>query len=99
MSNTTYSPYQATKVVNGWIADLGVEKELPPQMLYTYVGKGYIKSFVGEDGKKKVTNEDLKNWFDNKYAPKNLFKKDETVTETVVDENQMTIDEIDTVEA
>lgn len=90
----TYSPYKATKLVNGWIADLGVEKTLPPQMLYTYVNKAYIKS-VEVDGKKVVTEEQLRDWFDNKYAPKNLLNV--TVEAETVEENpnQMTIDEVE----
>jgi len=61
MSNTM-TPYKAAREVNTQLAELGIEKELPPQMLYTYVTKGYIKS-VEVDGKKRVTAEALAEWF------------------------------------
>lgn len=90
MGNTTFSPYKATTVVNGWIAEAGVDKKLPPQMLYTYVNKGYIASTV-VNGKKVVTVEALRTWFTEKYAPKNLgLKKDEDTVE--VDPNQLSLD-------
>jgi hypothetical protein len=86
---TSMSPYAATKLVNAWIADLGVDKKLPPQMLYTYVKKNYIPS-VEVDGKKQVTEVDLKTWFETKYAVKNLGRP---ATETVeVDENQLELE-------
>lgn len=86
---TSMSPYAATKIVNSWIADLGVDKKLPPQMLYTYVKKNYIPS-VEVDGKKLVTEADLKTWFETKYAVKNLGRP---ATETVeVDENQLELE-------
>lgn len=72
MSEQTMTPYAAAKLVNAWIADKGVDKKVPPQMLYTYVGKGYIEAVVGEDGKKRTTETALRTWFDEKYAPKNL---------------------------
>jgi len=86
----TYSPYQAHKIVNKWIADKGFEKKVPPQMLYTYVGKGYIES-VEVDGKKRVTVEQLSEWF-VRYERKNLVR---VTDETVVDENQLTIDDVE----
>lgn len=79
MSNTTtqtiptYSPYQCAKAVNEQLAEAGVDKTLPPQMFYTYVNKQYIKSFVDESGKKRVTHEALAEWF-VKYCTKNQIK-------------------------
>jgi hypothetical protein len=61
MTNTM-TPYAAAKQVNNQLAELGIEKVLPPQMIYTYVTKGYIKS-VTVDGKKRVTAEALATWF------------------------------------
>lgn len=89
MSTTTLSPYQAAGVVNTWLKDLEIEKKLPPQMFYTYTKKAYIKSeLVG--GKVKVSREDLRDWFDNKYIPKN--HPDKVVKPSEVDENQLTLD-------
>jgi hypothetical protein len=64
MSDTTntMTPYAAATLINAQLKEMGFEKKLPPQMLYTYVGKGYIKS-VEVDGKKRVTNEALATWF------------------------------------
>lgn len=89
MSDTAYSPYKATNLVNTWIAEAGVEKKLPPQMLYTYVKKGYIASETTEAGKQVVTEGALRTWFDTKYAPKNLGVK---VESDEVDPNQLTLD-------
>jgi hypothetical protein len=88
MTTTTLSPYQSAGVVNTWLKDLGLEKKLPPQMFYTYTNKGYIKSEKVE-GKTKVTREDLRDWFDNKYIPKNHPDK---VVKSEVDENQLELD-------
>ena len=85
---TTYSPYKAPTLVNGWIKELGVEKELPPQMIYTYTKKGYIESVTGEDGKRTVTEEALRTWF-TKYANKNLIKVETVET---VDPNQLALE-------
>jgi len=85
---STMSPYKAANLVNGWIAEAGVDKKLPPQMIYTYVNKGYIASLEVE-GKKVVTEEAVRTWFTEKYAPKNLGVKVETVE---VDPNQLTLD-------
>lgn len=70
MSTTTLSPYHAAGVVNTWLKDLGVDKKLPPQMFYNYTKKAYIKSQLVE-GKVKIERDDLRDWFDNKYVPKN----------------------------
>ena len=85
MTNTTaptYSPYLAAKKVNAQLKEMGITKTLPPQMLYNYVGKGYIKSVV-VDGKKRVTDEALAEWF-VKYVAK-LQGKTVTVTVTEAD--------------
>jgi hypothetical protein len=66
---TTYSPYKCASLVNEMFVQKKVEKVLPPQMFYTYVKKGYIKSFE-KDGKKFVTHSELTNWF-VKYCTKN----------------------------
>ena len=88
---TTMSPYKAANLVNGWIAEAGIEKKLPPQMIYTYVKKGYIASVETEDGKKVVTEEAVRTWFNEKYAPKNLGVKNEAET-VEVDPNQLALE-------
>lgn len=84
------SPYAATKIVNEWIKNEGIEKTLPPQMIYTYTKKGYIPSVTDESGKRTVTVDALKTWFDEKYGPKNLGLK-KVETEEVVDEDQLNL--------
>jgi len=83
ITEPTMTPYAAAKLVNQQLADMGVEKVLPPQMLYTYVNKGYIKS-VEVGGKKKVTHQALADWFAG-YV--NKTTKATTTIEIVADED------------
>lgn len=57
------SPYKAAKLVNKWLVDEGINKILPPQMFYTYVGKGYIKST-----NRLVDESDLRDWYQGYLA-------------------------------
>jgi hypothetical protein len=66
----TYSPYQCAKAVNEMFAASNIDKQLPPQMFYTYTKKGYIPSFTDAQGKQKVTHQSLADWF-IKYCTKN----------------------------
>lgn len=88
----TLSPYACAKIVNEELKNLGVEKTLPPQMFYTYVKKGYIKSTD-----KKVSLVDLQVWF-AAYVHKNFVKASTsttstTTTEEVVADNDGTVGE------
>jgi len=58
----SYTPYGAAKLVNAELQELGHDT-IPPQMVYQYVAKGYIKSFLNADGKRKVNESDLAEWF------------------------------------
>lgn len=64
----TLSPYKATTIVNELLAAAGVTdkeggiKKLPPQMLYQYCNKGYIKAAKDEAGKWQITVPDLHEW-------------------------------------
>jgi hypothetical protein len=84
---TTMTPYKAATLVNAQLKEQGFEKQLPPQLLYTYVSKGYIES-VEVDGKKRVTQEALTKWYVGYVA-----KLQGKVTVTV------TAEELDSVEA
>jgi hypothetical protein len=64
------TPYAAAKVVNKWIKDDGITRQLPPQMFYTYTRKNMIAN-VEVDGKRWVSEDDLRSWY-NKYSAKNL---------------------------
>jgi hypothetical protein len=35
--------YAFAKIVNGELKAMGIEKVLPPQMMYTYYKKGFVK--------------------------------------------------------
>lgn len=86
---TTVSPYAAAKLVNEILSGYGL-KNIPPQMMYNYVAKGYIPSTD-----KKINVEDLHEW-----TIKYLTKKGINVEETETDENpdQLTLDDIETPE-
>jgi hypothetical protein len=73
ITEPTYSPYKCASVVNEQLVEMGVEKVLPPQMFYTYVKKGYIKSETDQSGKKYVKHSELVEWF-VKYCTKNNIK-------------------------
>lgn len=92
MSNNTVetvSPYAAAKLVNAVLVEVGL-KEIPPQMMYNYVKKGYIPSVD-----KKINVSDLHEW-----TTKYLAKKGITLETPETDENpdQLTIDDIETPE-
>lgn len=89
MTTATLTPYACAKIVNAELEKLGINKQLPPQMLYTYVSKGYIKST-----EKKVALEDLQEWFVG-YVTKLAGKKAEPAAkaEEVIADNDGTIAE------
>lgn len=76
------TPYAAAKIVNARLAEEGIEKEIPPQMMYTYAKKNYVATEI-VDGKIRVTKEGLDVWLLG-YVNK-LLGKSVTVEET--DEN------------
>lgn len=63
-----YSPYGVITTVNKVLKALGVDKELPGPMGYTYCKKGYITTVPGTD-KKKVTKAHAIEWAE-KYIGK-----------------------------
>jgi hypothetical protein len=77
--NATYSPYGVIKVVNRILADLGIEKELPGPMGYTYCKKGYIRT---SDAAKKVVPSDAAIEWTSKYLAKLTVKLQTTVVES-----------------
>lgn len=72
---TTYSPYQAAKVVNKVLEEKGIEKILPPQMFYNYTtarirsGKAPLIETVEVEGKVRIKEEALTKWIE-KYVAK-----------------------------
>jgi len=68
------SPYACAKVINPELEALGLPT-LPPQMFYQYVSKGYIKSFIAADGKRKVSELELAKWFEGYLTKKAALAK------------------------
>jgi hypothetical protein len=65
MTQVTYTPYGAAKVVNAVLVEVGIDKVLPPQMFYNYTSarvregkKPFIA--VGADG--RITESALNEW-------------------------------------
>jgi hypothetical protein len=71
---TEMTSYKAAKLVNIELKKFEI-KEIPPQMIYNYVGKGYIKS-VDRNGQKLVTEVAIRNWVTH-YINKKLSKLEE----------------------
>lgn len=89
MENTSYSPYQCATLVNAQLKEQGIEKQLPPQMFYTYTKKEYIASFRDANNKVRVTHEALTEWF-TKYI--NKHHNNNTTTENNIDPNQLSLE-------
>ena len=68
--STNYSGYAAAKVVNERLTSEGL-KNIPPQMIYNYVSKGYIPARK-INGKKVIASEDLAAWLETYIARKKL---------------------------
>jgi hypothetical protein len=81
MSETTISIWTCHKLTNLALSELGVNKELPPQMFYNYTKsrlnknlKPLIPCVMGEDGKVSVEKEDFEKWL-AKYLEKNVIRR------------------------
>lgn len=76
--NTMYKPYECATVVNAWLESQGYNKQLPPQMFYTYTKKGTIPTMIVE-GVKYVELPELEKWY-VAYVRKNLLNKKSAIT-------------------
>lgn len=63
------TPYKAAKLVNLALKENGIDKEIPPQMMYNYTSKGFIKK--NADG--TVNEESFAKWL-QKYLEKQGVK-------------------------
>lgn len=81
----TLTPYAAAKLVNEQLKKDGLDKKIPPQMMYTYTSKGYIPSTD-----KKIDEVDLMKWYVT-YKAKLLGKS--VPTDQVVPDNDGTVGE------
>ena len=82
MSETTYTPYQASRIVNTRLQEEEIDYQIPPQMMYNYTSgrirkgqKPLIPSTVTEDGKVRVEREGLMKWLDQYVAKKKATVK------------------------
>lgn len=66
-SNVT--PYAAAKITNIVLQNEDLDKEIKPQMLYTYAKKNIIETTTDENGKIFFVGESFKNWLD-RYVEK-----------------------------
>jgi hypothetical protein len=90
MSENTVSPYAAAKLVNTVLVEVGL-KEIPPQMMYNYVKKGYIPSVD-----KKINVSDLHEWVTKYLAKKGIVLDTDETVESDVHENQLELDVTET---
>jgi len=60
-TNQTLTGYQLAKAVNRKLAENGITKEIPAQMVYSYIKQGFIKSVV-IGNQNRVELEEAKAW-------------------------------------
>lgn len=62
---TSVTPYAAAKIVNAALAEAGLTKAIPPQMMYNYttgrLNKGKVP-YIPVDADGKITVADLQVW-------------------------------------
>jgi hypothetical protein len=92
---STMTPYAAAKIVNATLEAEGIEKVIPPQMMYTYAKKGYVASVL-VDNKKRITEEGLQEWL-QKYVARLLGNTIEETDENI-DANQLDLFDTETTE-
>jgi len=83
---TAMTPYAAAKIVNDTLKDAGIEKVLPPQMMYTYAKKGYIDT-VTVNEKVRITQSGLDKWLAGYLGKLQGTTAEET--DTNIDEDQL----------
>jgi hypothetical protein len=66
------SPYGAAKIVNLTLAEMGVDKKVPPQMMYNYVRQNILPTYE-LDGKKYLRVTEFRIWLE-KYTSKMVTK-------------------------
>jgi hypothetical protein len=53
-----FTGYQVARIVNAAIADQHAGHPVPPQMIYTYIKKGMIKSYLTPAGQRVVSQQE-----------------------------------------
>jgi metal-dependent amidase/aminoacylase/carboxypeptidase family protein len=76
---TTLSAYEVAKLANLALTEAGVERQIPPQMVYNYTsgrinkGKAPLIPTVEVEGKVRVTEEAARTWV-TQYVAKQVAK-------------------------
>jgi len=71
LEDLKFTPYAVAKVVNAALEEAGVERRIPPQMMYNYARNGLIVK--GEKGRKEYTRDEVRA-FVSAYVTKQLAK-------------------------
>lgn len=61
----SYTPYAAAKIVNGALEEAGLDKRIPPQMMYNYTSarlRAGKNPLIATDADGKITEEGLRTW-------------------------------------
>lgn len=73
MSTTSITPYAAAKVVNATLKAAGIDKQIPPQMMYNYTTarvRAGKTPFIEMDEEGKITEAGLTKWLEKYIAKK-----------------------------
>jgi hypothetical protein len=87
----TVTPYGAAKIVNAQLAELNINKKLPPQMMYTYASKGYIPS-TKIDNKIQIDKDELAKWFVEYVQRNHKIENNNIEDDNNIDKDQLTLD-------
>lgn len=80
----TYSPYGMAAPVNAVLKAIGIEKELPPQMFYTYAKNGALD---GKKGSKSIDRKAAVKWTEG-YVTRRVAREAKRAEQLVADLNQ-----------
>ena len=68
------TPYKAAKIVNESLKSVGIDKKIPPQMMYNYCKKSVgFKSYKNDSGKIEIDESSFKTWLE-KYINDQIQK-------------------------
>lgn len=83
------TPYKAAQVVNAALKEAGVDKQIPPQMMYNYTNarlRAGKAPLIACDENGKITEAGLTEWL-TKYLVKQGVEVEVDATETVTSES------------
>jgi hypothetical protein len=74
-----FTPYQGHLAVNQMLEAAGVEKKIPPQMMYTYRAQERFASTIGADGRYELDTESFIEWASSYVAKAKKLQDAKTV--------------------